>query len=99
MRQYELVLILGPQVPDDEVPDTFDRLIRRPVESNGGEVQQIDQWGRRKLAYPINKQLEGHYVVAQLRLEPPQIPELARGLTISEEVLRHLFVRRDEAES
>ena len=99
MRQYELVLVIGPQVPDDEVSDTFDRLIRRPIEGNGGEVQQLDEWGRRKLAYPISKQLEGHYVVAQLRMEPPLIPELEQGLKISEEVLRHLFVRQDEVAS
>ncbi len=96
MRQYELVVIIGPQVPDEEVPETFDRLVRRPVESGGGEVQEVNQWGRRKLAYPISKQFEGNYVITQLRLEPPQIKELEQGLKISEEVLRHLLVRQDE---
>ena len=96
MRQYELVVIVGPHVADDEVPDTIDRLVRRPVESGGGEVGEVDHWGRRKLAYPINKQLEGNYVVTQLRLEPPQILELEQGLKISEEILRHLLVRHDE---
>lgn len=99
MRRYELVLILGPQVAEDEVPATFDGLIRQPVEGRGGTVEKVDHWGRRKLAYPIRKQLEGSYVVTHLRLDPPQVKELEQTLKISEEVLRYLFVRLDEPEA
>ncbi len=96
LRQYELVLILSPQVADDEVDGAVDRLIRRPVEERGGELREVNHWGRRKLAYPIQRQLEGNYIVTQLRLDPPQTRELERRLQISEDVLRHLLVRLDE---
>ncbi len=96
MRQYELVVIISPQVAEEEMPDAIDRLIRRPVESRGGEIQEVNQWGRRKLAYPIQKHLEGNYVLTQLRLEPQLTKELEQGLHISEEVLRHLLIRLDE---
>jgi len=62
----------------------------------GGEVEDVNHWGRRKLAYPIQKQLEGNYVVTQLRLDPQQTKELEQRLMISEEVMRHLLVRVEE---
>ena len=96
MRSYELVAIISPQVADDEVPEVVERLIRRPVESQGGEFRDTDVWGRRKLAYPIQTHLEGNYVLTQLQLEPDQTKELERGLQISEEVIRHLLIRLDE---
>lgn len=96
MRRYELVVIISPQVADDEVPEAVERLVRRPVEGQGGEVGEINQWGRRKLAYPIQKHLEGNYVLTELRLDPLRTKELERGLHISEEVIRHLLVRLDE---
>ena len=96
MRQYELIVIMSPQVPDDELSDAIDRLIRRPIEERGGEVQDVNHWGRRKLAYPIQRQLEGNYVLTQLRLDPQQSKELEQRLVISEEVMRHLLVRVEE---
>lgn len=96
MRQYELTIIVSPEVADDDLPDAIDRLIRQPVEGQGGEVQDVNQWGRRKLAYPIQKQLEGNYVITQLRLDPQRTKELEQKLTISEEVMRHLLIRLDE---
>ena len=56
-------------------------------------MTQVDHWGRRKLAFPIRKHLEGSYVVSQLKLEPSQAIGLAAGLRLSEDVLRHLLVR------
>lgn len=93
MREYELVVIMRPDVGDDEVPDMVDRLIRRSIESRGGELQGVNQWGRRKLAYPIKRHLEGNYVFSQLRLDPQKTRELEQGLMLSEEVLRHLLIR------
>jgi small subunit ribosomal protein S6 len=96
LREYELVVIVRPDVADDDVPDMLDRLIRRSVESRGGEVQDVNQWGRRKLAYPIKRHLEGNYVITQLRLDPQKTRELEQGLMLSEEVLRHLLIRVGE---
>ena len=98
MRQYELIVIISPQVADEEVPDTIDRLIRHPIEGQGGEIQEVNQWGRRKLAYPIQKQLEGNYVLTQLRLDPLRTRELEQRLLISEDVIRHLLIRLDDEE-
>jgi small subunit ribosomal protein S6 len=96
LRRYELVVIISPQVADEAVPETVDLLVKRPVESRGGECQDVNIWGRRKLAYPINRHLEGNYVLTQLRLDPQRTKELERGLQISEDVIRHLLIRLDE---
>jgi small subunit ribosomal protein S6 len=96
LRRYELVVIISPEVAEDDVPGAVDRLVRRPIETRGGEIDDVNLWGRRKLAYPIKRQLEGNYVVTQLRLAPLQTKELEQGLLLSEEVIRHLLIRLDE---
>ena len=96
MRQYELVVIIDPRVVDEEVTDAIDRLVRRPIEARGGQIGEVDHWGRRKLAYPIQSQLEGNYVLTHFQLEPTETKELEHGLRISEEVMRHLLVRKEE---
>ena len=95
MHRYELVIIISPQIADEEVPETVDRLVRRPIESQGGVCEEANIWGRRKLAYPVNKHQEGSYVLTNLELDPPKARELEQGLLISEEVIRHLLVRLD----
>ena len=66
------------------------------MSTRGGEVTDVDRWGRRKLAYPIERNLEGQYVVTQLRMQPGDIRELESTLRLTEEVMRHLLVRKDE---
>jgi small subunit ribosomal protein S6 len=95
VHKYELVVVISPQVADEDVSDTVDRLVRRPVESSGGEIEEVNPWGRRKLAYPIQRHMEGNYVLTNLSLDPARAKELERGLLISEEVIRHLLVRLD----
>ena len=95
LHDYELVLVLNPDTPDESIDGTLDRLSGF-VAGHGGEVAGIDRWGRRKLAYPINRHLEGHYIVTQLRLAPSQARELEVNLRLIEEVMRHLLVRKDE---
>lgn len=92
MRDYELVVILSPELAEEEIPAAIDRLSQLIVD-RGGEVKDVDRWGRRKLAYPINKHLEGNYLVTQVRLDPNRTSDVEAGLRISEEVLRHLLVR------
>ena len=95
LRDYELVVILRPDISDEEVPTSLDWL-QQSVTSRGGEVVETNHWGRRRLAYPIGRHREGNYVVTQIRLDPEQVPRLDGGLRISEEVLRHLIVRAGE---
>ena len=96
LRQYELIVILDPELGEEEVPDAIERLIRSPVEDRGGEVSEVANWGHRKLAYPIQKKSEGNYVLTQLRLDPQQTKELEQRLMISEQVMRHLLIRLEE---
>ena len=92
MRDYELVVILSPELAEEELPAAVDRLSQF-IADRGGEVKDINRWGRRKLAYPIKSHSEGNYLVTQVRLDPNRTSDLEAGLRISEEVLRHLLVR------
>ncbi len=95
LRDYELVVILNPEIPEDAVPATIER-VQQSVTSRGGEIVDTNHWGRRRLAYPIRRHLEGNYVVTQIKLDPAKISDLEGGLRIAEEVLRHLIVRTNE---
>ena len=92
MRDYELVVILSSELAEEEVPAAIDRLSQL-IADRGGEVREVNRWGRRKLAYPIKRQVEGNYLVTQVRLDPRRTSDIEAGLRISEEVLRHLLVR------
>lgn len=95
LRDYELVVILNPEIGDDVVGDSLERL-NQSVTSRGGEVIDVNHWGRRRLAYPIKRHFEGNYVVSQIKLDPVQVPDLESSLRISEEVIRHLIVKAGE---
>ena len=92
MRDYELVMIVSPAVAEDDVDSTIDR-VSEFITSRGGEVSNIDRWGKRNLSYPINHFREGNYVLSQIKLEPGMTEELEANLHISEDILRHLLVR------
>jgi small subunit ribosomal protein S6 len=95
LRDYELVVILNPEIGDDVIAENLERL-NQGVTGRGGEVVEVNHWGRRRLAYPISRHFEGNYVVSQIKLDPGQVPDLESNLRISEEVIRHLIVRADE---
>ncbi len=94
MRNYELTFIVHPDT-DEEGLNAVVEGISRTIAANGGQVIKIDSWGKRRLAYPIRKCLEGHYMIMQLQLEPEAISELERNLKLAEEVIRYLIVRAD----
>jgi small subunit ribosomal protein S6 len=95
LREYELAVLISPDVAEDEVSGAFDR-VKQLVASRGGEVVSDDQWGRRKLAHPIGKYIEGSYVISQIKMPPDRIRDLEAGLDISDEVLRHLVIRKSD---
>src|SRR5690554_5576308 len=70
LREYELVVVLSPEVADDAVEETVERLVQTPITSRGGEVVEVNHWGRRRLAYPIDRHMEGNYVATQVRMDP-----------------------------
>jgi small subunit ribosomal protein S6 len=95
-RDYELTFVVRPQTEDDGLKNVIER-VRGWISADQGEVVKVDQWGRRRLAYPINKQREGVYVFMQVQLEPASLIALERNLGLSEDVLRYLVVRPDDA--
>ena len=95
MRDYELVVIISPEVVDEEIPAAIDKISQFIIE-RGGAITEVNQWGRRKLAYPIRDFMEGNYVLTQFKMEPSLTAELEASLGISEEILRHLLVRLGE---
>ncbi len=92
MSNYEVVFIISPEVTDEDVPNTIDK-ISEIVSKSGGSVTEVSQWGRRKLAYPIKRFTEGNYVLAQLELKPSLTMELEAKLRLSNDVLRHLLIK------
>ena len=94
MRRYELMLVLRPDVPDDRAQAVIDRTTRGIVAS-GGQIVKVAPWGRRRLAYPIDRYREGSYHIVLFEAPAEAIAETERTLLITEEVLRHL-VTRDE---
>ena len=94
MRRYELMLVLRPDVADDRSQAVIDRTTRQIVAS-GGQIVKVAPWGRRRLAYPIDRHREGSYHIVLFDAPGEAVVELERGLLITEEVLRHLVTRVD----
>jgi small subunit ribosomal protein S6 len=92
LRDYEMVLVISPEVNDEALDTTIDN-VSQFITRRGGTVSSVDQWGKRKLAYPLGRFMEGNYVLTQLKLKPTVAKELKANLQISEEVLRHLLIK------
>ncbi len=93
-RDYELGFILNPEVSEEQARAIVGR-IEQIVRNSDGQVVRVNQWGRRRLAYPIQRYRDGNYVFIDMILAPETVLELDRTLKVSEEVLRHLITRRD----
>lgn len=94
MRAYELMVILDPELEERTVAPSLDTYLN-VVRNDGGTVENVDVWGRRRLAYEINKNAEGIYAVVTLQAEPATVKELDRQLTLNESVLRTKVIRPD----
>ena len=94
MNKYELMFIIDP-VLDDEKKDAVVETVKGIIAASG-EVAATDVWGLKKLAYPIEKKTEGYYVVMQFTATPDLPKELDRRLRISDNVMRHIIVSKDE---
>lgn len=95
MRDYELVMIVSPEVADEAVGSTVER-VQQFITEQGGQVKEVAPWGRRRLAYPIGGHLEGNYFVAQLSLDPQRLRALEENLELADDVIRHLVVKVEE---
>ena len=94
LRDYELVLVISPEVTEEEFEATIDN-VSRFITGKGGIISDIERWGKKRLAYPISHFVEGSYVLTRFKLGPAFGKELESNLRISEEVLRHLLIRLD----
>ena len=92
MRRYELMLVIRPDVADDKSQALVDRTTRQIVTA-GGQIVKVAPWGRRRLAYPIDRHREGSYQIILFEAPSDAIAELEHTLLITEEVLRHLVTR------
>jgi small subunit ribosomal protein S6 len=90
---YEILLLLDPELSDERQTETIDRA-RELIEKGGGTVDRHDAWGRRKLAYEIDHKTDGHYHLLLFSASPETLDELTRVLKIDDTVMRHLATRR-----
>ena len=91
LRNYELVVIIHPEVAEDKV-DALVKNISQPIIKQGGEVTDVERWGKRKLAYPIKKTMEGNYLRLVMSAKASATREMTKKLRISEDVLRHILI-------
>ena len=94
MRHYELMVILDPELEERTVAPSLDRFLN-VVRKGGGSIENVNIWGRRKLAYEIRKKAEGIYAVVDMQAEPDLAKELDRQLNLNEAVLRTKLIRPD----
>ncbi|HTE72069.1 MAG TPA: 30S ribosomal protein S6 [Actinomycetes bacterium] len=95
MRHYELMVILDPDVEERTVGPALDQFLT-VVKKDGGDVEKVDIWGRRRMSFEIRKKAEGIYAVVDLQAEPATVKELDRQLNLNEAVLRTKVIRPDQ---
>jgi small subunit ribosomal protein S6 len=91
MRDYEVVFIARPDLDENALTEVVNR-VRGWISDGGGEIEKVDLWGKRKLAYPIRKQTEGQYVLMQTKMSPAFGAQLERNLRLYEPVIRYLVI-------
>lgn len=94
MTKYEVMFIINPTLEDEKKDATVETV--QSIIAADGEVEKVDVWGMRKLAYPIDKKEEGYYVVVEFAGNPTLPKELDRRLRISDNVMRHIIINKDE---
>jgi small subunit ribosomal protein S6 len=95
MRHYEVVFLVHPD-QSEQVPAMIERY-RNAIGSAGGIVHRLEDWGRRQLAYPINKVHKAHYVLMNVECQAETLNELTGGFRFNDAILRHLVIHRNEA--
>ena len=95
MRPYEILLVLQPDLEEEAIEAVLERL-SGVITGGGGTLDNEDRWGKRRLAYEIDKFTEGFYVVIDFQAEPATAGELERIVKITNGVMRHMLIRKDE---
>ena len=94
MRDYEAMVILDASMEDEKIEEAVSK-VEALIKKNGGKIDKIDRWGKKKLAYPIKKQSTGYYGLFYFKSPEDSIKEMDRVLRISDDVMRHMFVRKE----
>ena len=94
MNKYEVMFIAKP-LEDAEV-DPIAEFVSNLIKKNGGNVEKVDRWGKRHLAYPVKKQADGNYLLINFEADPEVIKEIDRVMKIQDDILKHLIVKIDE---
>ncbi|WP_440901969.1 30S ribosomal protein S6 [Actinosynnema sp.] len=94
MRQYELMIILDSDLEERTVAPSLERYLT-VIREAGGTIDNVDVWGKRRMAYPINKKNEGIYAVVTMKTEPAAALELDRQLNLNESIVRTKLIRPD----
>jgi small subunit ribosomal protein S6 len=97
MRHYEVVFLVHPD-QSEQVPAMIERY-KTLIEGGTGKIHRLEDWGRRQLAYPINNLVKAHYVLLNIEADQAVLNELVEGFRFNDAVLRHLVMRRDEADT
>ena len=97
MRHYEVVFLVHPD-QSEQVPAMIERY-KALVENGGGKIHRLEDWGRRQLAYPIQNLVKAHYVLLNIEVEQVVLAELTESFRFNDAVLRHLIMKRDEADT
>ncbi|HLE82496.1 MAG TPA: 30S ribosomal protein S6, partial [Dehalococcoidia bacterium] len=97
MRDYELVYIVSPEVAEENLNRVVEK-VNQFIAARGGQVDNVNSWGKRRLAYPIGPHREGIYYLTYFKLNPARAQDLENSLHTTEEVIRHLVVRLEEAQ-
>ncbi len=92
MNSYEMGLVVKPNLSETDVNSLVERL-KTMIGEQGGTVEAVDLWGKRRLAYPVEKHTEGYYVFIRFLLSPSRVEEINRVVGITEEILRHIVVK------
>jgi small subunit ribosomal protein S6 len=95
MRHYEIVFLVHPS-QSEQVPAMLDRY-RSNLEARGGQIHRLEDWGRRQLAYPINKIHKAHYVLMNIECDAEALAELESAFRFNDAVLRNMIIKRDAA--
>jgi small subunit ribosomal protein S6 len=95
LRHYEIMVILDGSLEERAVAPSLDTYLNNVIRSSGGSVEKLDVWGRRRLAFEIDKKTEGIYAVIDLQATPEAVAELDRQLRLNESVLRTKVIRPD----
>ena len=95
LRPYEVMIILDADLEEETIRAAVERWLQL-IEAHGAERGHVDWWGKRRLAYEIQRKTDGYYVVFQAKAEPPAMDELHRTLSLADEVIRHKVLRIPE---